>query len=318
VIVRTVLGDIAPASLGVTYMHEHLIIDSPLVADRFPHIHLPSVDEAVAELALSAAAGAGAMVDTMPCASGRDVVRLAAVAERTGLHVLATTGLHTEKYYPGHRWALEASAEVLADLFIADIVEGIDRFDYTGPVVERTGHRAGLLKIVTSGTTINRRDRRLFEAAAIVHERTGVPILTHCEEGLGAAEQLALLTELGVPLTRVVLSHTDKITDPGLHRELLSSGVNLEYDQALRQAGDEEPATAGLLAEMIGAGFLGQLMLGTDGARRSLWAALGGAPGLAWLLTGFAGVLDALGIDAEARRELFVTNPARFLAMEAA
>lgn len=316
-IIRTVLGDIAPETLGVTYMHEHLIIDSPLVADRLPHIHLPSVDEAVAELAPCAAAGAGAMVDTMPCASGRDVVRLAAVSERSGLHVLAITGLHTEKYYPGQRWALEAPAEVLAELFIADIVDGIDRFDYTGPVVERTGHRAGILKIVTRGTTITARDRRLFEAAAIAHQRTGVPILTHCEEGVGAPEQLALLSELGVPLSRVVLSHTDKIADPGFHKELLSSGVNLEYDQALRQATDEAPTTAGLLAEMISAGYLSQLMLGTDGARRTLWTALGGTPGLAWMLTGFAGVLDALGVGVGARRELLVANPARFLAMEA-
>jgi phosphotriesterase-related protein len=317
-IVRTVLGDIAPHQLGATYLHEHLIIDSPLVADRLPHIHLPSVDEAIAELAPCAAAGAGAMVDAMPCASGRDVLRLAAVSELSGLHVIASTGLHTEKYYPGQPWALEAPAEVLADLFVADIETGIDRFDYTGPVTERTGHRAGILKIVTSGTTITARDRRLFAAAALVHQRTGVPILTHCEDGVGAPEQVALLAELGVPLSRVVLSHTDKIVDPGLHKELLSSGVNLEYDQALRHASAEAPPTARLLAEMIGAGFLGQLMLGTDGARRTLWTALGGTPGLAWLLTGFTAVLESHGVDAEARHQLLVANPARFLTMEAA
>ena len=316
-IVRTVLGDIAPDQLGATYLHEHLIIDSPLVADRWPHIHLPSVEDAVTEVTACVAAGAGAMVDAMPCASGRDVRRLAAVSEQSGLHVIAATGLHTDKYYPGHRWALEAPADVLAELFVADIETGIDAFDYTGPVVERTTHRAGILKIVTGGTTITGRDRRLFEAAALTHQRTGVPILTHCEEGAGALEQLALLIEVGIPPTRVVMSHTDKIADPAFHKELLSSGVNLEYDQALRQATDEQPATPALLAEMIGAGFLAQLMLGTDGARRTLWTTLGGSPGLAWLLTGFTAILDSHGIDADARRELLVANPARFLAMEA-
>ncbi len=316
-IVRTVLGDIAPDDLGVTYLHEHLIIDSPLVADQLPHIHLPSVDDAVAEVDLCAAAGVGAMVDAMPCASGRHVERLAAVSERSGLHVIATTGLHTPKYYPEHRWALEGSAEVLAEMFTADITDGIDRFDYAGPAVERTGHRAGILKIATSGSTITARDRSLFEAAAMTHQRTGVPILTHCEGGEGAPEQLALLTEFGVPLTRVVLSHTDRIADPGLHKDLLSSGVNLEYDQALRQAAAEVSATAGLLAEMIGAGFAGQLMLGTDGARRTLWTTLGGSPGLAWMMTGFTAILESRGIDAKARHQLLVTNPARFLAMGA-
>jgi phosphotriesterase-related protein len=317
VIVRTVLGDIAPDQLGATYMHEHLIIDSPLVADRLPHIHLPSPDDAAAEVATCAAAGVAAMVDAMPCASGRDVLRLATVSRATGVHVVATTGLHTEKYYPGHPWAREAAADVQAELFIADVELGIDRYDYTGPVVERTPHRAGIVKAATTGPTISARDRALFEAAAITHRRTGVPVLTHCEEGAGALEQVALLEELGVPLSRVVLSHTDKIPDPGLHKELLGSGVNLEYDQALRQADHDHPPTARLLADMVDAGFLGQLMLGTDGARRTLWSSLGGRPGLAWLHTGFMEVLESHGIDAASRRRFLVVNPARFLAFEA-
>lgn len=316
--VRTVLEDVAPEALGVTYLHEHLIIDSPLVAEQLPHIHLPSADEAMAEVELCAAAGAGTMVDTMPAGSGRDPVRLAEVSRRTGVRVVAVTGLHTEKYYVGQPWAQDATADQLTELFIADIADGMDRFDHRGPAVERTGHRAGLIKAVTQGEGLTDRDRRLFAAAAESHRRTGAPILTHCEEGVGALQQLELLRDLEVPLHRVVLSHTDKVPEPGLHRELLSSGVNLEYDQALRQAGDDEPATARLVIQMIEAGFLDQLMLGTDGARRSLWSSLGGAPGLAWLLTGFAEVLEAVGVDAASRRTLLVTNPARFLTMEAA
>ena len=149
-----------------------------------------------------------------------------------------------------------------------------------------------------------------------VHRRTGAPVLTHCEEGHGPLEQLELLRELRMPLDRVVLSHTDKVPDTALHKELLSAGVNLEYDQALRQAAHPSPATARLLADMISAGFLAQLMLGTDGARRTLWTSLGGDPGLAWLLTGFADVLDAHGVDAAARHTLLVDNPARLLSFE--
>ncbi|MGI9647316.1 MAG: phosphotriesterase family protein [Acidimicrobiia bacterium] len=315
--VRTVLGDIPPADLGTTYLHEHLIIDSPFVASRLPHIHLPDPDEAVAELALCQAAGVGAMVDAMPSASGRDVARLAEVSQRSGVHVVASTGLHTEKYYPGHQWAVEPSVDTLTRLFTSEIQTGIERFGPTGPAIEHTTYRAGIIKVATGGATLTDRDRKLFEAAAAAHQVTGAPILTHCEEGEGAPGQVDLLHRLGVPLSRVVLSHTDKITDPGLHAELLSAGVNLEYDQALRQAGDEEPVTARLLAAMIEAGYLGQLMLGTDGARRSLWASLGGGPGLAWLVTGFTEVLASHGIDAAHRRELFVANPANFLSFGA-
>lgn len=316
-IVRTVLGDIDPADLGTTYLHEHLIIDSSFVATRLPHIHLPHADEAVTELALCRAAGVGAMVDAMPSASGRDASRLATVAQRSGVHIVASTGLHTEKYYPGHEWALEAPIDELADLFISEIQSGMNRYGDSGPAVERTRHRAGIIKVATGGAGPTGRARRLFEAAAIAHQTTGAPILTHCEEGAGAAEQIGLLTELGVPLSRVVLSHTDKIPDKGLHADLLASGVNLEYDQALRQAGDEESSTAELLAAMIDAGYLAQLMLGTDGARRTLWASLGGTPGLAWLVTGFGEVLAARGIDEAARYALLTANPAGFLSFEA-
>ncbi len=315
-IVRTVLGDVDPATLGATYMHEHLILDSPLIAEQMAHIHLPSVDDAVAEVELVKAVGGGTLVDTMPCAGGRHPLRLAEISRRTGVHVLAMTGLHTEKYYASHRWALEADVEEMTGLFIADITEGIDEFDYTGPVVRRTVVKAGIIKVATSAATPNERAQRVFAAAVAAHNATGAPVLTHCEEGAGAMEQVELLRELGMDLSRVVISHTDKVADPRYHDALLATGVNLEYDQALRQAPDTEMGTAWLLAEMVRDGFADQIMLGTDGARRSLWSALGGSPGLAYLRAGFVDVLTSHDIDPATIDKLFVTNPARFLAFD--
>jgi phosphotriesterase-related protein len=316
-VVRTVLGDVPADRLGPAYLHEHLIIDSALVHDRFPDIWLPSVEDATVEVGACAAAGVGAMLDAMPCASGRDVVKLAAVSRATGVHLIAATGLHTAKYYDGRAWTQEEEVDVLADLFTADVVEGVDRYDYGGPVVRRTEHRAGVVKVATTGDVPTPAERRAFAAAAETVTRTGVPLITHCEGGRGAPAQLELLRDLGVPLERVVLSHTDKVRDPGYHRELLGTGVNLEYDQALRQDPDEPRGTAWLIAEMVADGHAGQLMLGTDGARRSLWRALGGSPGLAWLAAGFPAVLDRHGVDAAVRRQLLVDNPARVLALAA-
>lgn len=307
--VRTVLGDVAPGDLGATYMHEHLIIDHPLVVDRFPHISLPSVEEAVGEVARCVAAGVAAMVDTMPCAAGRNAVKLAEVSRRTGMAVITVTGLHTARYYAAAPWAGELPAETLAELFVADIEEGIDRFDYTGPVVDRTGYRAGVVKAATTGERPTAAEARLLEAVAMVHHRTGCPVLTHCEEGKGAPAQIETLAGHGVDPGRVVLSHTDKIRDPVYHRDLLASGVNLEYDQALRQDPAEDRGTLELLEKMAEEGYLSQLMVGTDGARRSLWAELGGAPGLAELVRRIEAAFDR-----ETTGALLVDNPARFLA----
>ncbi len=310
--VRTVLGDIEPDDLGLTYIHEHLIIDSPLVVDRWPHIHLPSVDEAVRELELCAASGVGAFVDAMPAASGRGPLRLAEASRRSGVHVIACTGLHTSKYYDGQRWTTEEPADVLAELFIADVVDGIDRYDYMGPVIRRTPHRAGILKVAVLEDAPTARDLRVFEAAAMTHKSTGVPILTHCEGGRGAMAQVEEFERLGVPLERIVISHTDKVPDLAYHRDLLDTGVYLEYDQALRQGEDAAVGTGAIVAAMVSEGRTDRLMLSTDGARRSMWA-VGGGLGLAWLATRFVEILLDLGVAQTSIDTMFVGNPARFL-----
>jgi len=96
-IVRTVLGDIPSEQLGVTYMHEHLIIDSPIVSRDFSHIHLPFESEAIAEVVLCRSAGVQTMVDCMPTGSGRSAIKLAAISKATGINIVATAGLHTDR-----------------------------------------------------------------------------------------------------------------------------------------------------------------------------------------------------------------------------
>ncbi len=314
--VRTVLGDVSPADLGITYIHEHLIIDSPLIVDRWPHILLTSVEDAVQELEPCSAAGVGTIVDAMPAASGRGPIRLAEISRLSGVHIVACTGLHTSKYYEGQRWTSEEPPEVLAELFVADVLEGIDQYDYMGPVVRRTPHRAGILKVAVVEDAPTARDIRVFEAAARAHGATGVPILTHCEGGRGAMAQIELLERLGVPLDRVVISHTDKVNDLSYHRDLLATGVYLEYDQASRQGEDCVDHTAPIVAAMVAEGHADRLMLSSDSARRSMWAVHGGL-GLAWLATRFVEILGGLGVAPTSIEMMLRTNPARFLTFQA-
>jgi phosphotriesterase-related protein len=305
-IVRTVLGDIPSEQLGVTYMHEHLIIDSPIVSRDFSHIHLPSESEAIAEVVLCRSAGVQTMVDCMPTGSGRSAIKLAAISKATGINIVATAGLHTDRYYLPTDQLETMDSEHLAQVFVKDIEIGM----------EGTEFRAGQLKVVTSGSVIKDRDRRLFEAVAIAHQITGAPIVSHCEHGTGALEQIELFTKLRIPVEKVTLSHTDKENDFGYHREILSSGINVEYDQSLRQSDQDTPPSALLMKAMIDEGFIGQIMLGTDGARRSLWSSLGGSPGLAWLFTGWSQRLLKLGLTQAQLNKIFIDNPARTLALD--
>ncbi len=311
-IVRTVLGDIAPSELGVTYAHEHVIIDGGRPVLMVPDLDLGDVDAMVREVAEAAALGLQAVVDAMPCDAGRNAEKLAEVSRRTGVHVIAPTGLHHDRWYGPAHWSHRVPVEALADLFALDVTDGIDAFDYSGPVVQRTPIRAGVIKIAGSEGGPSARDRRVFEAAAAAHLRTGVPILTHCQDGTGGIEQIRLLADLGVDVSHVALSHVDKIVDRGYHREILGSGAFGEYDGSFRW-GDAENGTIRLIEWMSEDGFADRILLGMDAARQRYYHAFGGEPGLVWLLGGFSALLDAVGIDQAARHGFFVDNPARFL-----
>jgi len=312
-VVRTVLGDIDSAALGVTYAHEHLVIDGGRPVLMEPDFDLGDVDAMVAEVGAAVEFGLGAVVDAMPCDAGRNAAKLAEISRRTGVHVVAPTGLHHDRYYGPAHWSHRLDTDALAALFVADIELGIDANDYSGPVVRRTPHRAGVVKIAGSDGGPSDRDRRVFEAAAIAHRATGAPILTHCEGGSGALEQVATLIDFGVPTSHIVLSHVDKVVDRAYHRELIATGATAEYDGSFRW-GAAENGTLTLLGWMAEDGLLDRVVLGMDAARRSYLSAYGGSPGLTWLLDGFSAMLDERGIGVDQRRRLFVENPARAFA----
>jgi phosphotriesterase-related protein len=311
--VRTVLGDIDPSALGVTYAHEHVVIDGGRPVLMEPDFDLADIDLMAIEVTEAAGLGLQAIVDAMPCDAGRNAGKLAELSRRTGVHIVAPTGLHHDRFYGPAHWSHRVGVDDLAELFVLDVTDGIDELDYSGPIVRRTPYRAGVLKVAGSLNGPSERDRMTFEAAAAAHARTGVPILTHCEAGTGGVEQVELFAQLGVDPSHVTLSHVDKVVDRRYHNAMLSAGANVEYDQSYRW-NDVPNSTAELIGWMVEDGFGDRIVLGMDAARRGYLRVYGGSPGLTWLLDGFTAELEAAGIDAGIRRHLFVDNPARAFA----
>ena len=312
--VRTVLGDIDPGDLGITYSHEHVIIDGGRPVELQSDFDLSNVDAMASEILEAKALGLRTVVDAMPCDAGRNVRKLAEVSRLAGIHVVAPTGLHHARYYrPGH-WSERASIDELADLFAADVTDGIDERDYSGPIVRRTRHRAGIVKVAGSQGGPSERDVPIFAAAAETQRRTGVPILTHCEAGTGAIEQVRTLVDNGADPTHVVLSHVDKVVDRGYHREIVATGATVEYDHAFRWNDAPGNGTLTMLGWMVEDGLDGQVVLGLDAARQGYLHAYGGEPGLAFLLGAFRDRMTDRGIDEVVQRRLFVENPARVFA----
>ena len=294
--IRTVLGDVSIEEISGAYLHEHLIIDSSIVKSEMPHIFLDSVADAISEVGDCIPAGVNLLVDCMPGESGRDIEKLREISRNSGVHIVAATGMHNPKYYANDSQYLSADREKLAKIFEKEISE-----------------RCGIIKIHSLSEKLSPLEKELFAAAVQAQKVSGAPILTHCEEGKGAIAQIAELNDLGADLKKILLSHTDKQPDYGYHREILSTGVNVEYDQSLRQANSEKRPSLALTVAMCNEGFTNQIMLGTDGARRSLWKSLGGSPGLAWLASGWRKLLSEAGLTEEQLRQIFRDNPRRFL-----
>jgi len=294
--VRTVLGDVMASELGACGAHEHVFIDSPQVAAVDPELRLNEVEPAARELADFYAAGGRAMIDTMPGGCGRDLDALAALSRRTGVHVVAATGLHLARYYPPDARETRLSIDAMTGWFVEEITAGC------GAV------RCGVIK-VAGGERLSDPQRRAFIAAARAQRRTGCPIITHTERGRGAMEQVELLRAEGARLDRVTLSHVDRDTDPDHHAALLDTGVRMEYDGAFRWPRGAVNPTVELLRRLMPR-YPGQLMVGMDAARRRYWRSYGGEPGLAWLMRDLPVMLRDAGLDNAAIHRIYVDNPA--------
>ena len=305
--VRTVLGDISQSEMELTYSHEHIIIEESFPTVSNPLFILNDVDKVSEELTRFYEAGGRTVVDTMPANCGRNVEKMAEVSRRSKVNIIIPTGIHLEKYYVPNHWRYFYSEEQLTRLFTDDITVGIDRHDYGGPIVERTPHRAGLIKLATGDSSISPHQEKIFRAVVNAHKETGAPILTHTNAGHLALEQAELFAKLGADLSHVVISHADRKDDVDYHRELLHTGVNVEYDAAFRWKSGEENITLKLLEKLL-PDFPDQITMGMDMAKNSYWKSYGGKPGLTFLIEKFRDKLNKKGLG-EYFKWMFFSNP---------
>ena len=305
--VRTVLGDILPEEMGLTYSHEHIVIDEGFTTMANPEFILNDTNRISTELKEFYQLGGRTMVDTMPAACGRNVLKLAEVSRISGVNIIVPTGIHLEIYYPPNHWRYHLSADQMTELFIKDITEGIDELDYNSPIIRRTTHKAGMIKLATGDEKISDHQHKIFEAVVNAHLETGVPILTHTNGGKLAIEQVELFQKLGADLNHVVISHVDKIRDRGFHTELMQTGVYVEYDSHFRLMSKGDDWTFRLLESML-PDYGSRIVIGMDMAKHTYWKSYDGKPGLIYLLTEFRQELETRGLGNHFGK-LFFTNP---------
>lgn len=302
--IRTVLGDIDPTDLGVCYPHEHVLCSPPPdVADR--DLEMDSEAAAIQELTWFKQAGGHALVDMTPADYGRNAPGMKRVSEATGIHIIATTGLHKDKY--SARMVKDKSIEELADHFARDVMEGVDGTDI----------KAGVIKAASSLNTITPNEEKVFRAAAKAHHMTGAAISTHTEAGTMGLEQIQLLTAEGADPQHIIIGHIDRKLEWDYHLAMLKTGVTLSYDQISKEKYVPDSQRVEFILRLVKEGFGKQIVLGGDLARKSYWPSYGtgGGPGLTYILWRFIPWLRSEGLSEDAIQDLLVNNPARVLAL---
>ena len=311
--IETVLGPVAPETIGLTDSHEHLFIRGGMPVLLYPDFRLSDYERIALDARMYKAAGGSAIVEMSPIDWGRDVTSMVRLARETGLHIIATTGFHKISYYSDIHWIYDYREEDLARLVCDELEVGIDLYNYNGPLVVRTRSKAGAIKVGTRTGSFSDVERKLLRVAATAHLRTGAPVITHTDEGQLALEQIRFLEDLGVSPSRVAISHIDRRLDLQDHKEVASTGAFLEYDALTRVRKQFDASTRRLVVDMVSAGFVDRILLGGDISRQEYWRGYGGEPGLDFLAAGFRAALLDTGLSAEALDTIYVRNPRRLL-----
>jgi len=300
--ILTVLGPVDPSTLGITQTHEHLILDA---YDHYKSYDLVIDDEelVIGELREFTRNGGRTLVDVTLDEIGRNPSALARIARASGVNVIMGCGWYREFGYP--RYVHERTSNELADQLVSEIETGVGD----------SGIRAGVIgEIGTGRHHILPAEERVFRAAALAQQRTGVAITTHTTRwGTLALEQIAMLKEYGADLSKVIIGHLGDRR--GAHHlfPIAERGVYLEIDNIGYLDYQPEWVRADNVAALCKEGFAAQLLLSEDICTLSHLKYRGGK-GYGYLLEVFIPMLKERGVTDQQVHQMLVENPARALA----
>jgi phosphotriesterase-related protein len=272
----TVLGPDPFDRPGIIDAHTHVWIDPVPGAEP----GAPVLDDASAvaeELADFGARGGAAVIDCQPPGAGRDAERLVDLSRRSGVAVVASTGFHLDRYYAREHSPWHADPEQLRGRMVAELCDGLEAARGA-----RLDARAGAIKAAHPGY-LDDTVRGLFAAAADAANTAGVLLLVHTERGEGLEPLAEFLLEFPMRARNVILCHTDKRPDTGLHRTLAEAGFLLEYDTFMRSKYEPAQRLWPLLDSMLADGYGEAIACGLDSAGAPMWRHGGDRHGLrAW------------------------------------
>jgi len=314
--VRTLLGDIEPTEMGITYPHEHIVCRPPLWVEKGEDdLLLDDPARSLADVLLFKQAGGKSIVDATCLDYGRDVPAVAGIAREAGINVIGTAGLNKAVLWTARRPGTnETFAAWIDRLSLAELTQFIS--DEVEVGLEGTPHRAGQVKFGTGYNTIAPLEVKVLRAVAAAHLATGAPVHSHTEAGTMALEQIELLRQAGVDLRNVSFGHMDRNPDSYYHLKIAETGALLCFDGIAKVKYYPESTRIGCILELVERGHADQVLVSGDTARKSYYKSYGHGLGLGYILQKwvprFVEEADAAGFDGRDLIErFFVKNPQR-------
>ncbi len=223
-IIMTVNGPVAASKMGVSLIHEHILVDfigaDSITEQRWDKSKV--IERALPFLKQIKELGCQTFVDCTPAYLGRDPRLLSVLSDSTGLNIITNTGLYgagtNNKYIP--KYAFDETADQLAARWINEWNNGIGG----------TRVKPGFIKIGVTGGNLSDLHKKLVVAAARTHLQTGMTIASHTGPAIPAFEQLEILKEEGVEPDAFIWVHAQNEKDLNNHVKAAGMGAWIGLD----------------------------------------------------------------------------------------
>ncbi|MDB5526072.1 MAG: aryldialkylphosphatase [Rhizobium sp.] len=331
----TVTGPVPIADMGVTLMHEHILLDGatswkcPCHPDEMKIAELPvhmdiigelrmnpymnrdnvSLDDsdlALTELRKFQALGGHTVVDATNIGIGRDPVKLARIARASGLRIVMGTGFYLQHTHP--EWLKAMDVDDVTEFLVNDVGGGETQPDVM----------AGIIGEVGVSKDFTDEERKSLRASARAAKITGLPLTIHLPGWERLAHQVLDVVEAeGADLRHTVLCHMNPSHDDlSYQRSLAERGAFLEYDmigmdfyyadQDAQSPSDEQNARA--IRSLIDMGLIDRILLSQDVFLKIMLTRYGGF-GYGFILKHFVPRLKRHGVEQAAIDHMLIDNP---------
>jgi phosphotriesterase-related protein len=259
--INTVLGTITPDQMGITLMHEHMVLAYPgwdldALGHEFELSDLARIcADALGEVKKY---GVKTVVDASPVDLWRNVELSRAVAEKTGLNIICATGLYYEgegmpAYWKFRSQIMDITNEIY-ESFMRELTVGIGK----------TGIKAGAIKVATGHGCISAYEEKVLKAAARAQKETGVPIITHTQQGTMGPEQATLLITEGVDPGKIAIGHMCGNANLEYQVATIDKGVYVAFDRWGLDVIFPDNLRRATLLGLLGLGFADRIVLSHD------------------------------------------------------